>query len=32
MEENSEKMKKDDTEKIEGFDNNLKNAYEVHVV
>ena len=31
-EENSEKMKKDDTEKIEGFDNNLKNAYEVDVV
>ena len=29
MEENSEKMKKDDTEKKEVFDNNLKNAYEV---
>ena len=32
MEENSEKMKRDDTEKIEYFDNNLKNAYEVDVV
>ena len=32
MEENSEKMKKDDTEKIEGFRQQLKNAYELDIV